>query len=415
MDFYLVIVFLLIIHISMHKIIKNRLLDYGFIILVLVFGGYTLYDYSLGFLLRKYSLSMIPFIASVPYSIIIVIDPAASLVLFMLSILYAIIVLRGYDDLMPLFPVLILLSASYDLILIGSLVILLWMILLLRDKYESLFQYTILMLLFMIGLYSIGNYNIAYLSFLASHQFISSTRYVIGFSLVILQFILFVFWYGGIYPVRRIGLSSKEDDHIHSFSRGLVSSILLILIYRLLVFDPIGCIRNIFSIVLSVIGITSYYYYFIKYIKSGGHSALVQMLYSSILLVYIIKPIDGISILLLWITIFSLSYCLEYFSKERRDQANLNMFIIPSPWFIYWSLLLLGLASVNLAAFALMIIPYIIISVLVVREQGLSKSNLDVYLGIILSFIVILLYVFVIHDASVIFTDYQKLRNIVMG
>ncbi len=79
------------------------------------------------------------------------------------------------------------------------------------------------------------------------------------------------------------------------------------------------------------------------------------------------------------------------------------------------SLLLLGLASVNLAAFALMIIPYIIISVLVVREQGLSKSNLDVYLGFILSFIVILLYVFVIHDASVIFTDYQKLRNIVMG
>jgi len=414
MDFYLVIVFLLIIHMSMHKIIKNRLLDYGLIILVLIFGGYTLYNYSLGFLLRKYSLSMIPFIASAPYSIIIVIDPAASLVLFMLSILYAIIVLKGYDGLMPLFPVLILLSASYDLILTGSLVILLWMILLLRDKYESLFQYTVLMLLFMLGLYSIGNYNIAYLSFIVSHQFISSTRYAIGYSLIILQLLLFVFWYGGIYPVKRISLNDEGDDHVHSFSRGLVLSILLILIFRLLIFDPIGSVRNIFSLVLSVIGIASYYYYFIKYVESGMRSVLIQILYSSILLAYIMKPVDGVSILLLWITIFSLSYCLEYLLR-RRGRAILNMFIIPSPWFIYWSLLLLGLASVNLAAFALMVIPYIIISVLVVREQGLSKSNLDVYLGFILSFTVILLYVFVIHDASVIFTDYQKLRNIVMG
>lgn len=415
MDFYLVTVFLFVIHMGIRRIVKIRILDYGFIVLIFVLGGFTLYNYTFGLFLRKYSLSMMPFIVSVPYSIIIVVDPVASLVLFMLSLLYVIVVLKGCDDLMPLFPVLILLSASYDLILVGSLIILLWIILLLRDGYGSLFQYTILMLLFMIGLYSIGSYNIAYLSFLASHRFVSSTRYVVGFSLVILQFLLFVFWYGGIYPVKRMSLNGGGDDHIHSLSRGLILSILLILISRLLIFDPIGSVRNIFPPILSIMGTASYYYYFIKYVESGKYSALIQMLYSSILLTYIMKPVDGVSIILLWITIFSLSYCLEYLLKRRSDQVDLNMFIIPSPWFIYWSLLLSGLACVNLAAFALTVIPYIVVSMLVVREQGLSKSSLDVCLGIILSFTVILFYVFIIHDAGVIFTDYQKLRNIIMG
>lgn len=56
----------------------------------------------------------------------------------------------------------------------------------------------------------------------------------------------------GIYSVKGMSLDDGGDDYVHLFIRGFVLLILLILIFRLLIFDfdPVSCARNISACII---------------------------------------------------------------------------------------------------------------------------------------------------------------------